>query len=93
LKLVFHFENDEVEEFSVKKNKVLVGRGSDCDVILSTPGFSRHHALLELVGGEFFVTDLNSTNGVFIDSNRITPSQPVPLKTFANGSCNTSRVY
>ncbi len=84
MKLIFHFESKNSEEFIISKNKALIGRGSDCDVVLHHDGFSRHHAVIELQGGEFFITDNNSTNGVFIDSKRIPASTRVPLNTFLN---------
>lgn len=60
------------------KNSMLIGRSKACDFQINEESISRQHCLIENVNGEVFITDLNSANGVFIDSNRITPNIRVP---------------
>ena len=48
-----------------------VGRGDDNDVVLSDDRASRHHATITNNNGRFFIRDLGSTNGTFIDEVRI----------------------
>lgn len=43
-------------------------------------GVSRRHALLRQQGGQWSVTDLDSTNYTRVDGNRITPNTEVPLQ-------------
>jgi len=40
---------------------------------------SRRHALIEYRGGNFYVTDLGSTNGTYIDQVRLSPKRRHPL--------------
>ena len=40
---------------------------------------SRPHALLEWVEGSWFVRDLNSTNGTYLNETQLVPQQLVPL--------------
>jgi pSer/pThr/pTyr-binding forkhead associated (FHA) protein len=82
LKLIFYLHDGNVEEFILNKQSVVIGRGKSCDLPVSFEGFSRQHAQIELIDGEIFVTDLGSTNGVFIDGNRIPPSQKTPMQSF-----------
>ena len=51
---------------------ILVGRGSECDVVLSGDSVSRRHARLERVPEGVRVRDLDSTNGTFVNDGRIT---------------------
>lgn len=39
-------------------------------------GVSREHCMIEIRDNQFMVTDLGSTNGTFIASNRLVPHQP-----------------
>ena len=57
---------------------LIVGRDASCGLVLASPDISRRHCRVELVGGEVFVTDLNSTNGAYIDGKRIDGSAPLP---------------
>ncbi len=83
MKLIFHTLSDGVQEFEVDQTSVLIGRGSNCDVILKVEGLSRQHCKIEIDRkGNFLVTDLGSTNGVMIDNQRIAPNTPTPYSEY-----------
>jgi hypothetical protein len=83
MKLIFHTLNDGVQEFEIEQTSVLIGRGSNCDVILKVEGLSRQHCKVEIDRkGNFLVTDLGSTNGVMIDGQRIPPNTPTTYSEF-----------
>ena len=48
-----------------------IGRDSQCGLVLQSLDVSRRHCRVELRGAEIIVTDLNSTNGTYVDGNRI----------------------
>lgn len=48
-----------------------VGRGSDNDVVLGSKQVSRNHAVLNVLDGQLYVTDLASSNGTFINEQRL----------------------
>lgn len=48
-----------------------IGRGSKADLIISHPTVSREHCKLTEIKGELLVTDNNSSNGVFVDGEKI----------------------
>ncbi len=54
-----------------------VGRSSNSTIQINRPGISRDHARLDIVDGQVHVIDLQSTNGTFVDRNRITETTPL----------------
>lgn len=54
-------------EFVFEQPSVVIGRSSDCDVVLYDPGVSRKHARIYCEGEAFFVEDMGSSNGTKIN--------------------------
>lgn len=57
-----------------------VGRGSDNDVVLGSKQVSRNHAVLSVLDGQLYVKDLASSNGTFINEQRLEGSTSTPLQ-------------
>ena len=55
----------------IKDSISLIGRDDECHVKLDDPRVSGQHAMVYFASGEFRVRDLNSTNGVFVRTNRV----------------------
>ncbi|HEV7666617.1 MAG TPA: DUF3662 and FHA domain-containing protein [Chloroflexota bacterium] len=53
-----------------------LGRASDNDVPIANQRVSRYHAQLRWVESTWLIYDLDSTNGTFVDEQRVFPSQP-----------------
>ncbi len=51
---------------------VVIGRGAQCDISLPDPYISSEHVRLEREKDRIFITDLNSANGTFLNSGRLT---------------------
>jgi hypothetical protein len=49
----------------------VLGRGSDADIVLDDAGVSRRHAEIRVEAGHAVVRDLGSTNGTYLDGERI----------------------
>lgn len=69
-------------EYSVKSKSIVIGRSKKCDVCITLEGFSREHCRLEIDQDELYVTDLGSSNGVFIDGKKIKPGIRSNFKNF-----------
>ena len=57
-----------------------VGRGNDNDVVLGSKQVSRNHALLSVLNGKLYVKDLGSSNGTFINDDRVEDNKSKHLK-------------
>jgi pSer/pThr/pTyr-binding forkhead associated (FHA) protein len=55
----------------VKQGTVVIGRASVSDLRLQHPSISRRHAQVKRVGEQFFIKDLGSQNGTFVNKERI----------------------
>ncbi len=52
-------------------DKVTIGRASDNQVVLNHPLVSRYHAILERMGKRFVIKDLRSSNGIYVNDQKI----------------------
>ena len=62
------------------RRQLTIGRGSSNDIVLRERRASRRHAQITVEGDDYFVTDLNSTNGTYLGGERLVPGavQPWP---------------
>jgi len=57
--------------FPLTKDRVIIGRLGESDIVLSDPGVSRRHAEVRRGDGGFVVADLGSTNGTMVNEATI----------------------
>lgn len=60
-----------VGEINMTRPRLLIGRSDHNDIAIGSRFISRHHALLVRHGRSTFLMDLNSTNGTFVNSRRV----------------------
>jgi uncharacterized RDD family membrane protein YckC len=75
-KLLVH-DSAGVREFEIIDDEVHMGRELDNTLRLPDPSISRHHCVIRKVGGGFEIQDLQSSNGVLVNGNRV---QSSPLR-------------
>jgi len=61
----------------LRSSRVTIGTGAGNDLFLDEPTASRRHAALERRAGRWYVVDLGSTNGTYVNGRRVTA--PAPL--------------
>jgi ABC-type multidrug transport system ATPase subunit/pSer/pThr/pTyr-binding forkhead associated (FHA) protein len=54
-----------------EKDKLTFGRDASNNVLLDTPNVSRFHAQVTRVGRRYYITDLRSANGTFVNDRRV----------------------
>jgi two-component system cell cycle response regulator len=64
--------------FTLDGPEALIGRSPEAQVCLRDGTLSRHHARIRSVDGRFVIEDLGSTNGTYVDGQRV--QAPVPLQ-------------
>lgn len=70
-KLVIKFQGKLIGEVNLKLGDVKIGRKPGCDIVLDDQGVSSEHAVIKTVGMKSTIQDLNSTNGTFIENERV----------------------
>ena len=61
-----------LEPIPLRSGVTIIGRGVDTDVRLESHQASRRHARIECAGGQCKVVDLQSSNGTFVNGERVT---------------------
>ena len=56
-----------------------IGRSAPADIVLPDKSISREHCIVGLANDELIVTDLNSTNGTYVDEVRISRATILPV--------------
>jgi hypothetical protein len=59
---------------------VTIGRSPDNQIVLNDPQASSHHAEVHADGTGHIITDLGSSNGTFVNSQRLAPNVPSMLR-------------
>src|SRR5262249_9660796 len=56
------------------KDRILLGRNASCDIVFPANDFavSREHACIVRVQNQFFIEDLGSRNGTFVNNQQVT---------------------
>lgn len=73
-KLLLKFNAAVIKEIPWDKETITVGRKPDNDVVIDNPAISGHHCKLVKQGSGFFVEDLESTNGTYLNEKRVKTS-------------------
>jgi predicted component of type VI protein secretion system len=70
-KLVVSLDGVVIKEVQITKEKTSLGRRPYNDIVIDNLAVSGEHAILQLVGNDVFIEDLNSTNGTYINGKAV----------------------
>jgi pSer/pThr/pTyr-binding forkhead associated (FHA) protein len=51
--------------------RLVIGRGSECDLVLDEPEMSRKHAMIEVTAAGIYLRDMGSSNGTFVNGVQV----------------------
>jgi pSer/pThr/pTyr-binding forkhead associated (FHA) protein len=57
--------------FLLDEPETVIGRDASCRLILDDDGISKEHCLIRAEKGYFFIEDLKSSNGTYVDGKKI----------------------
>jgi DNA-binding response OmpR family regulator len=70
--LVMHEGQGAGQSWPVEKQKVIIGRSEDCDVVLVERQVSRRHAQIRRLDSQYVLEDLGSRNGTYVNGREVT---------------------
>ena len=80
-------------EFSIREGqKLSIGRDISSDVAIVDSKVSRSHASITARDGKLFIEDHNSTNGTYLNGEKLSPSTETELKIGSNFSVGDSTI-
>lgn len=71
-KLILSHDAHSIDEFSIEKECITIGRKPDNDIQIHDKAVSGYHCQIITVLNDSFLEDLHSTNGTFVNTRKIT---------------------
>lgn len=68
-----------IDHHKLRVNRAILGRSSECDVVINDSSVSRHHARLWRQDERVLCVDLNSSNGTSVDGAGVGPN-PIEVR-------------
>lgn len=91
--------SDMFPTLEIKTFPYYVGKSrADCNFFIDAKGVSRKHFVIDRQGSDITITDLNSTNGTFVNQKKLPPNFPCTLNEndeirFGGVSCYVNHLY
>ncbi len=73
--LLLKLGENTLGRYTVKFNRLTIGRVPDNDGVIDNLAVSRHHAIITEEGRGFYVEDQQSVNGTFVNGERVTKQE------------------
>jgi pSer/pThr/pTyr-binding forkhead associated (FHA) protein len=64
-------DGNQFYENNFKHHTIVIGREDDCDLVIQDKSISRKHLRLDVDIEKFYVTDMGSSNGTYVDNVKI----------------------
>jgi hypothetical protein len=72
---------DQLENISLSRGITCIGNGSDADILIDRDTISKMHAKIDCEDSSYYIEDLNSTNGTFVNEEPLAYKERRMLKT------------
>jgi len=72
MRLIYQPSEDIKQCWNLTRRKMVLGRDPACDIVIQDRKASRIHAEIIYEDGKYFLVDKNSTNGSYVNGNRVT---------------------
>jgi hypothetical protein len=69
--IVIHEGERAGQRWTIQNDTLLVGRGTECDLVLPERQVSRQHIKIKLVEEQYYVEDLDSKNGTWVNGTQL----------------------
>ena len=79
--LLLNSGGDVSQEFEITRPNIVIGRSPQSNILISDTEISRIHAQIVNTPHGFFIADMGSTNGTFLNGQAIKPKQMIELKS------------
>lgn len=70
--VILVFKKKVIKEYPFTKERIAIGRDEANDIVIDNLAVSSLHARIDKAGETYIITDLQSTNGTFVNDNQIT---------------------
>ena len=74
-KMIVSIDGVVIKEVQLTKDRTTLGRRPYNDVVIDNLAVSGEHAVLQMMGNEVYLEDLNSTNGTYVNGKAIKKQQ------------------
>jgi pSer/pThr/pTyr-binding forkhead associated (FHA) protein len=71
LRIILKFNNTVLRELKIDQDEIIIGRDASNDIQIDNMAVSREHAKIVTGPDYYFIEDLNSTNGTFVNGKKI----------------------
>ena len=65
------------KKFDLEGNRSVLGRSPDCEVVLDVAAVSRRHAVITQEADQYFIEDMGSRNGTYVNGQRVMDRCPL----------------
>jgi FOG: FHA domain len=79
--IIQNLKSHEEQEYSLPKDTIVFGRTNTCDIELPSKSVSRRHAEITREAEDYFLTDLKSGNGTFLNNKKVRPLEKNLLRS------------
>jgi hypothetical protein len=85
--LIFRGDNAANQQWTLPKDDITVGRGEESDIVLPERQISRQHVRIYREGDAYYIVDLNSRNGTWVNDESLSS----PRRLYDNDVINLAK--